>query len=260
MVYTRGQQAGLCPLPTLAVLLPLATLLPFRPLMWPLLEPRMLSPRPSQETTATRQPQQAVRILEWANHAFESETVSGDYAGSNSAFPEIPERSSHIGTHVGVATYPDNKLMFRTDTDESADEHHMRYGVSTDIRGDNGVFGTSGARAEAPAVLLDAYQGASQPVFQPSYMGHPVAFSGLNGQARVVDSSYRSGVRQVTGMPISAPAVTSVSTRAYYDVPKDDVRPRDHSAFVRAEPRDTLQRDKRLAQYTAKEMHEMTYM
>ncbi len=65
--------------------------------------------------------------------------------------------------------------MFRTDTDESADEHHTRYGVGTDIRGDNGVFGASGARAGAPAVLLGTYQDASQPVFQPSYMGHPVA-------------------------------------------------------------------------------------
>ncbi len=36
-----------------------------------------------------------------------------------------PEKSSRIGTHVGVSTYPDDALMIRTDTDESVGEHHM---------------------------------------------------------------------------------------------------------------------------------------
>ncbi len=57
-------------------------------------------------------------------------------------------------------------------------------------------------------------------------------------------------------MPIIAPVVTSVSTRVHYDVPKADVRPLGHSAPVRPEPRDTLLRDKRLAQYEAKERRE----
>ncbi len=80
-----------------------------------------------------------------------------------------------------VSTYPDDPLKIWTDMDESADEHHTQYGVGTCIRGVNSVFGASGARAGAPAVLLGAYQGASQPVFQPAYMGHPIAYSGLNG-------------------------------------------------------------------------------
>ncbi len=87
-------------------------------------------------------------------------STSGNSASGNSARAEILERSSRIGTHVGVSTYPDDPLNIQTDTDESADEHHTRYGVDTNIRGDNGVFGTSGARAGAPAVLLSAYQGA----------------------------------------------------------------------------------------------------
>ncbi len=87
-------------------------------------------------------------------------------------------------------------------------------------------------------------------------MGHPVAYSGLNGQTQVVGSDYCSGVPQIAGMSISAPVTTSVSTRAHYDVPKPDVRPRDHSASVRPEPRDTLLRDKRLDQDAAKERHE----
>ncbi len=56
-----------------------------------------------------------------------------------------------------MSTYPDNPLNVWTDTDESADEHHVRYGVGTGIWGDNSVFGASGARAGAPAVLLGAY-------------------------------------------------------------------------------------------------------
>ncbi len=61
-------------------------------------------------------------------------------------------------------------------------------------------------------------------------------------------------------MPISAPIVTLVSARAHYDVAKADVHPRDHSASVRSEPRNTLLRDKRLAQYAAKERCENTKM
>ncbi len=56
---------------------------------------------------------------------------------------EDPEKSFHNGTQVGVSTYPDDPLNIRTDTDESADEHHTRYGVGTSIQGDNGVFGAS---------------------------------------------------------------------------------------------------------------------
>ncbi len=158
-----------------------------------------------------------------------------------------------IGTHVGLSSYSDVPLTLRTDTDESADEHHMRYGVSTGIRGDNDVFGASGARAGAPAVLLAAYQGASQPVFQSAYMGHPVAYI---GQTQVVGSDYCPGVPQIAGMPIRALVVTLVLTRAHYNVPKADVCPRDHSASVHPEPRDTLLRDKWLAQYVAKERRE----
>ena len=47
-------------------------------------------------------------------------STSGNSASGNSAFPEF--RKGHLG--VGVSTYPDNELMFWTDTDESADEHH----------------------------------------------------------------------------------------------------------------------------------------
>ncbi len=61
-------------------------------------------------------------------------------------------------------------------------------------------------------------------------------------------------------MPISAPVVTSVSTRVHYDVPKADVRPRDHAASVCPKPRDTLLRDKRLAQYAAKKGVKMPNM
>ena len=142
---------------------------------------------------------------------------------------------------MGVSTYPDDPLNIRTDTDESADEHHTLYGVGTGIRRDNGVFGASGARAGAPAVLLDAYKGASQPVFQPAYMGHPVAYIGVNGQTHVVGSDYCSGDPQIAGMPISAPVATPVSTRAST---KADVCPRDHSALVHPETMDTLLRDR----------------
>ncbi len=183
-------------------------------------------------------------------------STSGISTSRSSACVESPEKSSCIGTHVDVSTYPDDPLMIWTDTDESADEHHTRYGVSTSIRGDNGVFGASGARAGAPAVLSGAYQGASKPVFQPTYMGHPVAYSGLNGQTPVVGSDYCPGVPQIAEMPISALVVTSLSTRAHHDVPKADVRPRDHSASVQPEPRDTLLTDKRLEQYAAKERRE----
>ncbi len=102
-----------------------------------------------------------------------------------------------------MSTYSDDPLHIRTDTDESGDEHHTRYGVGTGIRGDNGVFGTSGARAGAQAVLLGAYQGASQPVFPPAYMGHPVAYSGLNGRTNIVGSDYCTGIPSIAGMPIS---------------------------------------------------------
>ncbi len=63
-----------------------------------------------------------------------------------------------------MSTYSDDPLYIRTDTDESGDEHHTRYGVGTGIREDNRVLGSSGARAGAPAVILGAYEGASQPV------------------------------------------------------------------------------------------------
>ncbi len=128
----------------------------------------------------------------------------------------------------------------------------MRYGVGTYIQGDNGVFGVSSARAGAPSGLLGAYQGASQPVFQ-SHIGYPMAYSGLNGQSHVVGSNYHPGILHLTRIPISVPTVTSVLARAHYDVPKTDVHPCDHSAFVCPEPRNTLLRDKWLAQYTAKE-------
>ncbi len=75
----------------------------------------------------------------------------------------------------------------------------------------------------------------------------PVAYSSLNGQTHVVGSDYRPRVPELTGMPISAPVVTWVATRAHYDVPEADGRPRDHSASVCPEHRDTLLRDKPLA-------------
>ncbi len=121
-----------------------------------------------------------------------------------------------------MSTYSDDPLHIRTDTDESRDEHHTRYGVGTGIQGNNGVFGASGARAGTQAVLLCAYQGASQPVFQPAYMGHPVAYSGLNGQTNIVGSDYCTGIPSIAGVPISAPVVTSVSTRVSTGA---DVRP-----------------------------------
>ncbi len=64
---------------------------------------------------------------------------------------EDPEKSFPNGTQMGVSTYPDDPLHIWMDTDES------RYGVGTGIRGDNGMFGASGARAVAPAVPLGAY-------------------------------------------------------------------------------------------------------
>ncbi len=140
-----------------------------------------------------------------------------------------------------MSTYSDDPLYIRTDTDESGDEHHTRYGVGTGIRGDNSVFGASGAGAGAQAVLLGAYQGASQPVFQPAYMGHPVAYSSLNGQTTVVGSDYCTGILSITGMPISAPVVTSVSTRT---PTRADVRLRDYSAPTCLETTDTRLRDR----------------
>ncbi len=104
------------------------------------------------------------------------------------------------------------------DTDESVNKHHARYGVCTDIRGDNGLFGASGARAGAPTALLGAYQGASQPVFSHPH-GAP---SGLNGQTNVVGSNYDPGIPNVTGMPIRVPAVQALPVRAHYDVHKAD--------------------------------------
>ncbi len=138
----------------------------------------------------------------------------GSPASGNAAQTGVLVKPSCIGTQVGVSTYSDDPLYIRTDTDESRDEHHTRYGVGTGIRGDNGVFGASGARADAPAVLLGAYQGASQSVFQPAYMGHPMAYSGLNGQTHDVGSDYCKGVPSIAGVPISAPVVTLVLTRA----------------------------------------------
>ncbi len=108
-----------------------------------------------------------------------------------------------------MSTYSDDLLHIWTDTDESGDEHHTQYGVGTSIRGDNSVIGASGPRAGAQAVLLGAYQGASQPVFQPAYMGHSVAYSNLNGQTNVVGSDYCTDVLSVAGVPISAPVATS---------------------------------------------------
>ena len=84
-------------------------------------------------------------------------------------------------------------------------------------------------------------------------MGHPVAYSGLNGQTHIVGSDYCTGVPSVAGVPISAPVVTSVSARAST---KAYVRPRDYSAPTRSETTDTLLRDRRLAQYAAKERRE----
>ncbi len=54
-------------------------------------------------------------------------------------------------------------------------------------------------------------------------------------------------------MPISVPAVPSVPARGNYDAPKTDVHLHDYSASVRPEPRDTVLRDKRLAQYADKD-------
>ncbi len=86
-------------------------------------------------------------------------------------------------------------------------------------------------------------------------MVHPVAYSGLSGQTQVVGSYYCAGIPAIAGMPISAPVVTSVSTRAST---KADVHPRDYSAPTRSETTDTLLRDRRLAQYAAKERRENT--
>ncbi len=84
-------------------------------------------------------------------------------------------------------------------------------------------------------------------------MGHPVSYSGLNGQTHVVGSDYCTGVPPIAGVPISTPVVTSVSTRASTQA---DVRPRDYSALTRLETTDTQLRDRRLAQYAAKERRE----
>ncbi len=73
-------------------------------------------------------------------------SASGNSASDNAARAEDPEKSSLIGTQVGVSTYPDDPLNVRTDMDESADEHNTRYGVGTGIRGDSSEFGASGAR------------------------------------------------------------------------------------------------------------------
>ncbi len=85
-------------------------------------------------------------------------------------------------------------------------------------------------------MLLGAYQGASQPVFQPAYMGHPVAYSGLSGQTRVVGSDYCTGIPSIAGVPISALMVTSVSSRAST---RADVHLQDYSAPARSETTDT---------------------
>ncbi len=102
-----------------------------------------------------------------SGRAASSSAASDRAASGNATKPGVLERPAPIGTQVGVSTYSDDLFYTRTDTDESGDEHPMstRYGVGSGIRGDNGVFGASGARAGAPAVLLGAYQGASQPVF-----------------------------------------------------------------------------------------------
>ncbi len=82
--------------------------------------------------------------------------ASGGPTGGNAAQQGVLEKSTCICTQIGVSTYSDDPHHIRTDTDESGDEYHTRYGVCTGIRGDNGVFGASGARAGAPAVLLGA--------------------------------------------------------------------------------------------------------
>ncbi len=84
-------------------------------------------------------------------------------------------------------------------------------------------------------------------------MGPPGAYSGLNGQTNIVGSDYCTGVPSMAGMPISAPVVTSVSTRAST---RADVHLQDYSAPTHLETTDTRLRDRRLAQYVAKERHE----
>ena len=172
--------------------------------------------------------------------------TSGGPAGGTSVTAQQPLNrefwKSHHALAPKVSTYPDDPLHIRTDIDESGDKHHTQYRVGTGIRVDNGVFGTSGARAGAPAVL-----------FQPAYMGHPVAYSGLNGQTHVVRSDYCVGVPSIAGVPISAPVVTLVSTRAST---RADARLRDYSAPTRLETTDTRLRDRRLAQYAARERRE----
>ncbi len=54
-------------------------------------------------------------------------------SGLNAAQKGVLEKPSCIGTQVGVSTYSDDLLQVRTDTDESGDEHHTRYGVRTGI-------------------------------------------------------------------------------------------------------------------------------
>ncbi len=46
-----------------------------------------------------------------------------------------PEKSFRNGTQVGVSTYPLDPLNIRTEMDESADEHHTRYGVAPVFKG-----------------------------------------------------------------------------------------------------------------------------
>ena len=72
-------------------------------------------------------------------------------------------------------------------------------------------------------------------------MGHPVAYSGLNGQTNMVGSDYCTDVPSIAGVPISAPVVTSVSTRA---PTRADVRQRDYSAPTCLETTDTHLRDR----------------
>ncbi len=110
-----------------------------------------------------------------------------------------------------VSSDPDNELQSREDADESAEENHAHDGVYTcpdiGIHEENDVVSAFGVKAGVPAVLLGAYQGASQAVFQPPHMGHPVTYSGLNCQTHMVDSSYHLCGSNIMGMPNSVPVI-----------------------------------------------------
>ncbi len=84
--------------------------------------------------------------------------ASGTSAGGHTPQQGVLEKSTCIGTQIGMSTYSDDPLHIRTDTDESGDKHHTRYGVGTGIRGVNGVFGASGEMSMSSSSSRSSYR------------------------------------------------------------------------------------------------------